>query len=178
MNDDLKPEWMVKSDRLWTGGAKPDACEGCPWANNRKAFVPGVGDLQTPEIFAVFERPGKHESGECDCQPGRHETLEPLVGPTGWVVESSLGGWGRVYRSNVRKCNGTAKSEEEDAATIKHCTEAYLLRERDLMASLGVKVVLLGGADAAAQFMGDCNMAKQQGAVYTREEMEAIRAAV
>jgi uracil-DNA glycosylase family 4 len=158
---------------------KGPRCSGCPWERKGSDYIPGVAGAGTLKILAIFERPGSHEVGDCKCPQGKHEVGVPLVGPTGRIVEQSLGGWEGVYRTNIRKCNAKAKDKDEEAATIAFCTENYLRAEIEELEKAGtVQSVILGGADAAAQFYGaGAEMAKLQGSVWTREELEAIREA-
>jgi uracil-DNA glycosylase family 4 len=158
---------------------KGPRCSGCPWERKGSDYIPGVAGKGPIKILAIFERPGTHETGDCRCD-GKHEVGVPLVGPTGRIVEQSLGGWDGVYRTNIRKCNAKAKDKDENAATIAFCTENYLRAEiEELEKSETVQSVILGGADAAAAFYGaGAEMAKLQGSCWTREELEAIYEAI
>lgn len=156
---------------LWHPHAKPPECAGCPYAASGRGFVPGVGDLEAPLIFAVFEKPGENEVKEG----------MPLVGMTGRRVENALAGWGRVYRTNVRKClapdrGRTDAAKRDRMIATRHCANAYLKQEIAYLDKLGTIVTtLLGGADAARTFFGLADMQKYHSSVWRKEEVDAIR---
>jgi len=156
---------------LWHPHTKPRECTGCPYAASGRGFVPGVGDLEAPLIFAVFEKPGENEIKEG----------MPLVGMTGKKVENALTGWDRVYRTNVRKClapdrGRTDAAKRDRIKAVQHCSNAYLQAEIDYLNKLGtIKTTMLGGADAARTFFGLADMQKYHSSVWTREEVDAIR---
>ena len=153
---------------LWEPFRKPSECQGCPAEHNGRRFVPGVGELDECENFIVAEQPGENEDKEG----------APLVGRTGLKVEQAVGGWGKVYRTNVRKCLVGKTKPEIKAATIKHCVEAYLIPEIERVCGgrpEGSVVITAIGADSTKVFLGTTAVQKYHGSTYTREEAEAIR---
>lgn len=154
---------------LWDPFRKPEGCGGCPAENNGRRFVPGVGEMDDCENFIVAEQPGENEDKEG----------EPLVGRTGQKVEQACGGWGKVFRTNVRKCLVGKTKPEIKAETIEHCVRAYLIPEIERVCGSrpeGSVVITAIGADASKVFLGTPAVQKLHGSTYTREEVEAIQA--
>lgn len=131
--------------------------------------MPGLGELDEAENFIVAEQPGENEDKEG----------EPLVGRTGQKVEQACGGWGKVFRTNVRKCLVGKTKPEIKAATIAHCVQAYLIPEIERVCGhrpQGSVVITAIGADATKVFLGTPAVQKLHGSTFTREEVEAIQA--
>lgn len=152
---------------LWDSFRKPSGCQGCPAEHNGRHFVPGTGELDECENFLIAEQPGENEDKEG----------EPLVGRTGQKVEQAVGGWGKTFRTNVRKCLVGKVKPEIKAATIAHCVKAYLIPELERVCGHRPPdsiVITAIGADASKVFLGTPAVQKLHGTTYTREEVMAI----
>lgn len=152
---------------LWPPFKKPPECAGCPEENNRRRFVPGTGELDEAENFVIAEQPGENEDREG----------EPLVGNTGKQVERACGGWAKVFRTNVRKCIAKNKDPKAKAASIAHCSRAYLVPEIERVCGHrppDSMVLTLIGGDATRSVVG-VGINKYNGSIWTRAEAEAIR---
>ena len=164
---------------LWPAGEKPPGCAGCPHAVKRQPFVPGWGKL-AGRVIVVGERPGKCESGTCDCTPRAHPRLRPFVGKSGKRIDVGLGDREDVFITNVRKCNAYDRDAKERAASIVHCVAAYLQPEMDAIdkaqkeAGIETAGVIGIGADAAQVLVGRGKMSLLHGTVYTRAERDAM----
>lgn len=156
----------MATGRVFAQFRKPAACGGCPYAANGRRFVPGVGELDECETFVVAEKPGENEDREGT----------PMVGKTGQTVEKANGGWGKVFRTNVRKCMTRDSDPGQKQRSIEHCVKAYLLPEMERVLAHrpndSVSVTLIGG-DATRAFMG-IGIQKYHGSTWTREEAESI----
>lgn len=153
---------------LWPAFRKPAACAGCPEENNRRRFVPGTGELDECENLIIAEQPGENEDREG----------EPLVGKTGQTVERAVGGWAKVFKTNVRKCLGKSKDRDVRDRAIAHCVRAYLVPEIERVCrgrpNDSIVLTLIGG-DATRAFLG-IGINKYHGSTFTRAEAESISA--
>jgi len=164
---------------LWPSGAKPHACEGCPYEKRKVGakfqFVAGHGPRDA-RLAIIAEAPGRHEVGR-DCGPACvHPEGQPLVGPSGAVVDSAGCGRSAVFLTNIRKC--VPPEKEEDAArtdSIAHCVRAYLLPEIAAFGAEWRRIHLLG-AEALEAWTGLDKIGKYHGSCFTRAEVEALRA--
>jgi uracil-DNA glycosylase family 4 len=147
---------------------KPAACIGCPAERNGRRFVPGIGELDECESFIIAEKPGENEDREG----------EPLVGKTGQIVEKANGGWGKTFRTNVRKCLAKDRDADDRAKSIAHCVRAYLVPEIERVLAHrpddSVSVVLIGGD--ATRVVAGLGIQKYHGSTWTREELAMIAA--
>jgi len=159
---------------------KPEGCKGCPLENCGTGYVPGAGPRDA-RLLVVGEAPGGEEV----------KVGEPFVGPSGKLVDRGLGGTEArklVRLENVRRCLPPAdETSEVKAASIAHCTAAYLNRE--LERQEGTKAVLLIGADALewgtalraytwtredGQRISEPGIMQYHGSVFTVEEVNGI----
>lgn len=157
----------MATGRVFEPFRKPAACIGCPEAANGRRFVPGIGELDECEQFVVAEQPGENEDREGT----------PLVGKMGQTVEKACGGWGKVFRTNIRKCLARSRDPEDRAKSIAHCVRAYLEPEMERVLNHrptdSVSLTLIGG-DATKAYMG-IGIQKYHGSTWTRAEAAAIR---
>jgi len=133
-------------------------------------------------LAVIMEQPGGEE--------GKFGT--PAVGPSGGELDKGLGGSGVraiTYVTNVRKCCPEGEeTEAERAASIAHCTAAYLTKEVGRMTN--VKAVLLVGADALQWGTGlhayswtkpdgrrvqEPGIMQYSGSVFTAQEANGVR---
>lgn len=159
---------------------KPEGCRGCPLEHCGTGYVPGTGPRDA-RLIVVGEAPGNEEVS----------VGEPFVGPSGKLVDRGLGGEETrklVRLENVRRCLPPKdESAEVKAASIAHCTAAYLNTE--LVEQEGTKAVLLIGADALewgtalraytwtdsrGRRISEPGIMQYHGSVFTAREVEGI----
>lgn len=150
---------------FWESHKKPPACSGCPLVTKGRGFVPGYGEVDTPKLIILMERPGENEVIEG----------KPAVGKSGYHVDKALGGTrDGIFLTNVRKCVAPSETPTEKRASTVHCIAAYLEEEFNRLAEKKPKGLLLVGADAVQAGMQRGNISKLHNSMWAREEVEAM----
>jgi len=81
----------------------------------------------------------------------------------------------RVFVSNVRRCWHEDETEAEKAASIAHCTKAYLNAE---IARVAPRAIVTVGGDALRAVVGTGAMQRYHGSAWTRAAVDEIRQAL
>ncbi len=150
---------------FWQPHNKPPTCTGCPLVKKGRGFVPGYGEVETPKLIILMERPGENEVIEG----------KPAVGKSGYHVDKALGGdRDGVFLTNVRKCVASSETPQEKRKSTLHCILAYLQEEFDRLSPKKPKGLLLVGADAVQAIMQRGNISKLHNSMWSREEVEAM----
>lgn len=142
----------------------PDECErGDPFVGRSGDWInPGLGGTRkygpaADRMWAMFRKPTL-------CMGCSLE----------WKGRSFVPGSGdeKVMISNVRKCLHENETDEEKAASIPHCTRAYLEAE---LAKANPRAILLIGGDALTFVTGLKDGQRYHGSVWHRAEIDEIR---
>lgn len=128
---------------------KPDACRGCPLYGDGQGFVP---DETRPDslVTIVAQNPGEMEErgervvgvswhyGRRTYQTAPHPPA-PLIGPTGWDLETTYLPLAKLQRTDVSLCNvlrcrwlrdgkrtNDLPPEKILRPAVEHCTREHL----------------------------------------------------
>jgi len=147
---------------------KPAGCAGCVLESVGEGWC-GCSGPTNARLLIVGEAPGRSEVAA--------DPPTPMVGATGWEVNSALRGQRDSVRvANVRRCLPPEhEKSRSQVLSTQHCTRTYLHPE---MADLSeVRTIVCVGGDALREVVGIGGISKVFGSVWSRAEVEAIRAA-